>query len=112
MHKFKTVFKKAIDVTPLTHAVLCTFPSNREEVVLNTIELRRWTDDKKKIVCLLESHNTLFWDPNEIVEVVEIPPQYHYELMVQCLERDAIKMGVPFVRPRIPTAEIYGCNED
>lgn len=84
------VRKRAIDVTPLTHAVWCSIEDG--EPFANPIVLRRWSDDGKRIVFMLDSHNFLFAAPDEEIDVIETEPLYNAELTRKELALDAERM--------------------
>lgn len=84
------VRKRAIDVTPLTHAIWCSIEDG--EPFVNHITLRRWSEDGKRIVFMLDSHNFLFAAPDEEIDVIETDPLYNAELTREELRRDAERM--------------------
>jgi len=65
------VRKRAIDVTPHYHGIYCTVAGGEPHV--NQIVLRRWSEDGKEIVFMLESHNFYFSEPEASMLVVELP---------------------------------------
>lgn len=85
------VKKKAIDVTPLEHGIWCSIMDGKPFV--NTIVLRKWTDDGKKIVFMLDSHNFISAEPDEEIEVVEKEePFYNASTTLEVLQKDAERM--------------------
>lgn len=86
----RQVRKRAINVTPLVHAIWCQIEDG--EPFANPIVLRRWSEDGKRIVFMLDSHNFMFADPDVEIDVIEITPLYHEALMCEELKRDAERM--------------------
>lgn len=89
--------KRAIDVTPINHAIWCTVGGS--DPFNNHIVNRRWSEDGSKIWFMLDSHNFISALPDELMEVVECRPLYHEALFNDCLARDAQEMAV---RPTPP----------
>lgn len=96
------VRKRALDVTPLEHGIWCSIEGGAPFV--NTIVLRRWSEDGARVVFMLDSHNFYFAAPDEEIEVVErVEPLYSGELLADCLRRDAEQMKVrPVPKPTVP----------
>lgn len=85
------VRKRALDVTPYEHSIWCTVGGG--EPFANTIVLRRWSEDGKQVVFMLDTHNFLFADPDEEIDVVENEqPFYNREMQQKCLREDAERM--------------------
>lgn len=59
---------RAIDVKPYRWALWCSIEGGPP--FENEICLRRWSDDGQGIWFMLESHNFLYAEPNEILELV------------------------------------------
>ena len=66
------VKKRAIDVTPCHHSIWCSVAGSR--LFANEIVSRKWTDDEKRIVFMLDSFNFMFAEPDELMDVVETAP--------------------------------------
>lgn len=87
------VRKRAIDVTPYEHAVWCSIMDG--EPFVNTIVLRRWSEDNKQIVFMLDSHSFLFAAPDEEFDVIEKTDAfYSAEFQAECLRKDAESMHI------------------
>lgn len=93
MSELVLVRKRAIDVTPLVHAVWCQIENG--EPFANPIVLRRWSEDGTRIVFMLDSHNFMFSDADGEIEVIETEPLYNAELTREELKRDAERMKAP-----------------
>lgn len=87
------VKKKAIDVTPYEHGIWCSIMDGKPFV--NTIVLRKWSDDGEKVVFMLDTHNFLMVPPNEEIDVVEKPEKfYNAAFQAERLRDDAEKMKI------------------
>lgn len=85
------VKKRAIDVTPYEHGIWCSIMDGQPFV--NTIVLRKWSEDGEKVVFMLDTHNFLMVPPNEEIEVVEKPePFYNPAAQLDALRKDAERM--------------------
>lgn len=85
------VLKRALDVTPYVHGIWCSVQDGKPFV--NTIVLRKWSEDGEKVVFMLDSHNFLTAGPDEEIEVVEkADPFYNHDFQVECLRKDAERM--------------------
>lgn len=87
------VKKRAIDVTPLVHAIWCSVTGSKQ--FRNYIVNRRWADQNEdRISFMLDTCNFFSAHPDEEIEVVECPSMYGSgELTDKCLKRDADAMG-------------------
>jgi len=87
------VMKKALDVTPYEHGIWCSIADGQPFV--NTIVLRKWSEDGAKVVFMLDSHNFLTAAPEEEIEVVvKENPFYNPAFQEECLRKDAERMRV------------------
>jgi hypothetical protein len=85
------VNKLALEVTPYEHGIWCAIADGRPFV--NTIVLRRWSENGEKIHFMLDTHNFLIMAPDEEMEVVEKPePFYTAAFQAERLVKDAEKM--------------------
>jgi len=85
------VKKRAIDVTPYEHGIWCSVAGGNPFV--NTIVLRKWSDDGSQVIFMLDSHNFLFAKPDEEIEVVEHTSTfYDAEFQAKRLAEDAKNM--------------------
>jgi len=73
--KLKSVQLAAIDVRPYRWGILCEF-EGRQEPFVNQIVSRRWADDGKRICFMFDSHNFLFADPHDLLDVIPMPEAY------------------------------------
>ena len=86
------VKKRAIDVTPYEHGIWCSVEGGVPFV--NTIVLRKWSEDGSQVVFMLDSHNFLFAKPDEEIEVVEASSTfYNAEFQAKRLAEDAKTMA-------------------
>ena len=84
------VQKRAIDVTPYNHAIWCSVGGS--EPFANQIVLRQWSENSRQIVVMLDSHNFAFWNPDELVDVVEVNPGVSVELFEKIASDDRKRM--------------------
>ena len=84
------VKKKARDVTPYHHSIWCTVMSG--EPFANEICSRKWSENGKQIVFMLESFNFLFADPDEEIEVIETTSGMPAEVLERAAKEDVAKM--------------------
>ncbi|MFA5053441.1 MAG: hypothetical protein WC565_05245 [Parcubacteria group bacterium] len=61
---------KAIDVRPYAYALWCCIEDGVP--FANDIVCRRWSDDGKHIWWMLDTHNFAKYEPDELVEVIEL----------------------------------------
>ena len=82
------VKKRAIDVAPYHHSIWCSVGGS--ELFANEIVSRKWTDDEKRIVFMLDSFNFVFAEPDEMMDVVESKPSSWMsdELLAEQVKRD------------------------
>lgn len=92
------VQKRGIDVTPYVHGIWCSIEDG--EPFVNHIALRRWSEDGSYISVMLETHNFARFDPDAMVDVVEVKPCHSGEFLATCLAKDAELMAK---RPTPPT---------
>lgn len=93
------VKKRAIDVTPYEHGIWCSIMDGKPFV--NEICIRRWSEDGSKITFMLESHNFLFADPGEEIDVVVIDkPAYSAKFLEDRRRDDTERMKNRPVPPR------------
>jgi len=86
------VKKRAIDVTPYEHGIWCSVEGG--DPFVNTIVLRKWSEDGSQVVFMLDSHNFLFAKPDEEIEVVEASSTfYNAEFQAKRLAEDAKTMA-------------------
>lgn len=85
------VQKRAIDVTPYVHGIWCSVAGS--EPFVTEIAFRTWTDDGEQIRVMLETHNFMRWEPNELVDVVEIVPGCSVRQLSIFLAQDAERMA-------------------
>jgi hypothetical protein len=72
--KFEKV--KAIDVKPHRWALWCD-QGEGSKPFANEISCRKWSDDGKRIIFMLDSFNFFNRDPEEVLELIPIPnPPY------------------------------------
>ena len=93
--------KRAIDVTPYFHALVCTFADEHPDKI-HEIEIvsRRWCADGKRISFLLDTHNGAVYDENEWMDVVECDvPHKDAPWFIESMKRDAADMAK---RPHSP----------
>jgi hypothetical protein len=91
MNEPTQVKKRALDVTPYEHSVWCTVAGGKP--FANTIVHRRWAGDGIRVVFMLDSHNFMFADPDEEIDVIENEqPFYSVEFQRECLRSDAERM--------------------
>jgi hypothetical protein len=83
--------KRAIDVTPYNHGIYCTI--NGGEPFVNEIATRGWTRCGAQIQVMFESHNFAQWDPDALVDVVEIESGVSPKMLAEFLAEDAEKMA-------------------
>lgn len=83
--------KRAIDVTPYEHGIWCSIMDS--EPFVNTVVIRKWSEDGSQITFMLDSHNFLFANPDEEIDVVvREKPYYDIKFQEDCLRRDAERM--------------------
>src|ERR1700675_1652924 len=101
-----TVQVKAIDVKPMRYAQWCTVRGENGlpgPPFANTIESRDWSEDGKQIVFMLGTHNFLFADPDQELELIPCPHSEYVDLPAED-DRDARRMtDRPVVTPPCPT---------
>ncbi len=84
-----TIKVRAIDIRPGRYALWCQFEEG--EPFANEICLRRWSEDRTKIVFMLDSHNFVFKKPDEELEVIVLPT--HGRDFTALDENDRARMG-------------------
>lgn len=78
---------RAIDVKPHHWGVWCTV-GDRPEPFVNEIVTRKWSEDGSKILFMLDTHNFMSADPEEVLDLVEMPLSPRPELAALREERD------------------------
>ena len=73
MNEPQTVKVRAVDVKPGRYALWCSIEGG--EPFANEICLRRWSEDKSQIIFMLETHNFIFTEPDEEMNLIELPPR-------------------------------------
>lgn len=78
--------KRAIDITPYEHGVWCTVDGGKPFV--NEIVHRKWSSDGQ-VIFMLDSHNFIFADPEEMILVVETSSEFYTpEFLERVLKKD------------------------
>ena len=107
MAETTVIQKRAIDVTPHTHALWCSVKGlNKDKPFANTIEYRDWGEDGSYISFWLDTHNGFSADPNEFMSVIEVDPGVSAVLLAEWLKTDADRMAK---RP-VPTVACPHCG--
>ena len=85
------VDKRALDVVPHYHGIWCSIAGG--EPFVNTIVMRKWSDDGSRITFMLDTHNfyTAPWDTD--IEVVEIEPDVSESTLEMWAASDERSMG-------------------
>lgn len=98
----KEVMKRAMEVTPYQHGLYCTIGGG--DPFVNIFVIRRWSEDGKKIIFMMDSHNFLFAEPDEEIQVVEVKPTCSDDLLNDILKRDIeAMMKRPSPKMKCPT---------
>ena len=85
---------RAIDVKPYHYFLWCRIGNG--EPFANEIVYRKWSDDGKRIVFGLETHNYYFAEPDEMMELIPVKlGTRSAETMAERDARDAERMARP-----------------
>jgi len=82
---------RALEVVPHFHGIWCSIQDG--EPFVNEIAMRKWSDDGKQIWFMLESHNFVSAEPDELMRVVEIKPNVSEKTKWFWAEHDAKEMA-------------------
>ena len=101
---------RAIDVKPHRWAIWCTVEGDPKPFA-NEIELRSWSEDGKRIVFMLGTHNFLSAEPEDLILLVPLDEEkkaavYGPSFLADSDTRDAVAMAK---RP-VPTEPCPRCG--
>lgn len=91
MDEPKLVMKRVLDVVPHYHGIWCSVGGG--EPFVNTIVMRRWSEDGRGITFMLDTHNFVFSGDDDEMEVVELGPDVSDKIRAMWAEVDGRSMG-------------------
>lgn len=83
---------RAIDAKPYRWALWCTVGTCSEPFA-NTLVTRKWSEDGQRIWFMLDSHNFMDADPDDVLELVPNSDYYSAEFLAGVDERDSERMA-------------------
>lgn len=92
---------RAIDIRPGRFGMWTSIEGG--DTFVNELCLRRWSEDKTRIVFMFDSHNFLYADPQEFLEVVRLP-----ERDFTFVDSQDVRYGFPLFPAPANRVRLYG----